>query len=85
MSRRDGPIKLAACRGGRGAAAAGAPDVADPRPTGQQHLGAAGPGTPEETRRLPRERDRIAQRLSNIVVHRLFAAGLDLRDQPGYR
>jgi hypothetical protein len=39
----------------------------------------AGPGTPEETRRLAGECDRIAQRLNNIVVHQLFAAGLDLQ------
>lgn len=44
----------------------------------------------EETQDLAEEHDRIAQRLNNIVVHRLFAAGLDLQaalglvgDNPG--
>ena len=47
-------------------------------------------GTAEPSRELAGERDRIAQRLTEVVVHRLFAAGLDLQaalgligDHPG--
>jgi hypothetical protein len=38
-----------------------------------------GSGAAEEARGLTEERDRIAQRLNSIVVHRLFAAGLELQ------
>ena len=44
----------------------------------------------EVTRHLIEDHDRIAQRMNDIVVHRIFAVGLDLRvalelmpDQPG--
>jgi signal transduction histidine kinase len=40
-------------------------------------------GAAEETQDLTEERDRIAQRLNNVVVHRLFAAGLDLHTALG--
>jgi signal transduction histidine kinase len=54
-------------------------------PAGREAAGTAGP-----SRELTGERDRIAQRLTDVVVHRLFAAGLDLQaalgligDHPG--
>jgi signal transduction histidine kinase len=54
-------------------------------PAGRGDAGAAGP-----SRELAGERDRIAQHLTEVVVHRLFAAGLDLQaalgligDHPG--
>jgi len=39
----------------------------------------AGNGAAEEIQELTAERDRIAQRLGNVVVYRLFSAGLDLQ------
>jgi Histidine kinase len=54
-------------------------------PTGRAAAGTAGP-----SQELAGDRDRIAQRVTDIVVHRLFAAGLDLQaalgligDHPG--
>ena len=43
----------------------------------------AGSGTAEEIQGLTAERDRIAERLGDVVVHRLFAAGLDLQAAMG--
>lgn len=47
-------------------------------------------GAADQTRDLAEECDRIAERLNNTMVHRLFAAGLDLQaalrlvgDNPG--
>jgi signal transduction histidine kinase len=69
---RDGPISgLAVRRSGRDARTACAPDAA-----ARGRLRAA--GAAEEIQGLTGDRDRIAQRLNNVVVHRLFAAGLGL-------
>ena len=65
-----------------GAATVPAPDAAralltrgPPGGSGQE---AAGASTADVTRHLADEHDRIARDLNDVVVHRIFAAGLDL-------
>jgi hypothetical protein len=45
--------------------------------------GSGGSGAAEEIQGLTGDRDRIAQRLNKVVVHRLFAAGLGLHAAVG--
>lgn len=65
---RDGDERAAAGSGSAGGA-------------GTQSDGAIGPA--EVTRRLVEDHDRIASGLNDVVVRRLFAAGLDLQTALG--
>jgi hypothetical protein len=85
-SRRDGPIiGLAVRRSGREARTACAPDAATrcPPVSSVGACGQRGSGAAEEIQGLTGDRDRIAQRLNKVVVHRLFAAGLGLQAAVG--
>ena len=62
------------------------PDVPRVRPTrgppdgsGQAPAGSGTAVSAELTRYLTEDHDRIAQGINNVVVHRIFAAGLDLQ------
>ena len=66
------------------------PTRGPPASSGWVTAGCGAAGTAGPSRELAGERDRIAQRLTDVVVHRLFAAGLDLQaalgligDHPG--
>jgi hypothetical protein len=88
---RDGPIiGLAVRRSGREPE----PCTSQTRRPGAHRLAARGrlraagqrAGAGEEIQGLAGDRDRIAQRLNKVVVHRLFAAGLGLQGGgPGWR
>ena len=79
-----------------GAATVSAPDAARAMltrgPPGGSGQEAAGTSTADLIGRLADEHDRIARDLNDVVVHRIFAAGLDLEaalgligDRPGTR
>jgi phenylacetate-coenzyme A ligase PaaK-like adenylate-forming protein len=54
-----------------------------PAGSGQAPEGSGAAGSPDVIRYLTEDHDRIAQRMNDVVVHRIFAAGLDLQSALG--